>query len=499
MKNSLCFTLLLGLGTAACVAESNWPTWRGTSGQGIADGAPPIEWGEGKNIRWKVEIPGRGMSTPIVWGNQVFVLTAIPTGPKKETTGASTSTGRSGGSGRPSSGGGGGFNREDFMKRFDKNKDGEISEEERNAARTEMRRGGGGSGSSSRNRRGRGGRGGFSMSQAPTQAQQFTIVSLNRKTGKELWQQSPHQEFPHEGHHKDHGFASASPVTDGKSLFVSFGSRGIYSYDLEGQLLWQRQFGKMRTRAGFGEGASPALTEKALIVLWDQEDQSYIVALDKQNGKEIWRQDRDEQTSWTTPLVVTVAGQEQIIVSGSKRTRSYDAASGKVVWEAGGLTSNVIPTPVTGNGLVYVMSGYRGTALQAIKLNSKGDVSDSDAIAWSYGRSAPYVPSPVLSGERLFFHKSNSAMLSCFNAKTGKSIFVDERLEGIRGIYASPLAANGYLYVIGRDGTTLVLKDADKLEIVATNKLNEKMDASPVIAGNELFLRGHEHLYCIAE
>ena len=494
---SLSGSVLLGIGICHSTAESNWPTWRGPSGKGTAEGAPPIEWDAKKNVKWKAEIPGRGMSTPIVWGNKIFVLTAIPTGEKKQPQGGSPQAGRGGERGRPS---GGGFNREEFMKRFDTNKDGQLSEKEREAMRAQFRRGGSGSRSGGRSRGGRGGRGGFSMSQAPTQAQKFAVVALDRETGKTLWQQSARQEFPHEGHHRDHGFASSSPVTDGKTLFVSFGSRGIYAYDLDGKKLWEKQLGKMRTRAGFGEGASPALTAKALIVLWDHEEQSFIVALDKQTGKELWRKNRDEQTSWTTPVVVKVNGREHIIVSGSKRTRSYDATNGEVVWESGGLTQNVIPTPVIGHGLVYVMSGFRGTALQAIKLTAKGDVTDdTSAIAWSYDRSTPYVPSPALSGDRLYFHKSNSAYLSCFNAKTGKPLYVDERLEGIRGIYASPLAANGYLYVVGREGTSLVLKDSDKLEVVATNKIDEKMDASPVIVGDQLFLRGHQHLYCIAK
>lgn len=495
MKNSvfsISGSVLLGIGVCQLAAEPNWPTWRGPSGKGTAEGSPPIAWSSEKNVKWKAEIPGRGMSTPIVWGDKIFILTAIPTGEKKEPQASAQPGGRSGGS-RPS----GGFNREEFMKRFDTDKDGQLSDKEREAMQAQFRRGSGGSRS---RERGRGGRGGFSMSQAPTQAQKFSVLAFDRKTGKTLWQQSAREEFPHEGHHRDHGFASSSPVTDGERLFVSFGSRGIYTYDLDGKKLWEKQLGKMRTRAGFGEGASPALTEKALIVLWDHEEQSFIVALDKRTGKELWRKDRDEQTSWTTPVVVKVAGAEQVIVSGSKRTRSYDAGSGEVIWEAGGLTQNVIPTPVIGHGLVYVMSGYRGTALQAIKLSAKGDVTDDKgAIKWSYDRSTPYVSSPVLSGDRLYFHKSNSAYLSCVDAKTGKPIYLDERLDGIRGIYASPLAANGYLYVVGREGTALVIKDSDQLEVVATNKIQEKMDASPVILGDQLFLRGHRHLYCIAK
>jgi outer membrane protein assembly factor BamB len=182
-----------------------------------------------------------------------------------------------------------------------------------------------------------------------------------------------------------------------------------------------------------------------------------------------------------------------------KRSRSYDVATGELIWEARGLTSNVIPTPVVGHGLVYLTSGYQGNSIQAIRLSARGDVSESPSIVWSARKSAPYVPSPVLSGDRLYVSKSNDAYLSCLNALTGEVHYQDQRLEGLRGIYASPVVARGHLYVVGRDGTVAVLKDAPGFEIVATNKLSDKIDASPAVVGRELFLRGHDYLYCIAE
>jgi outer membrane protein assembly factor BamB len=427
---------------------SAWPMWRGTSGAGIAPGAqPPTTWSDTDNIRWKAKIPGAGFSTPIVWKDRIFLLTAVET-----------------------------------------NESVSIAPvpEERSADQPKGGRGG---------KKG----GGFGSGPKPTTVHEFVVLALDRKSGKTVWQKIARREVPHEGHHASHGYASASPVTDGERLWVSFGSRGFYCYDLSGNLQWEKDLGDMRSRGGFGEGTSPALAGNLLLITWDHEDQSFIVALDKKTGAEVWRKNRDERSSWSTPLVVEVGGKLQAIVAASKRTRSYDAATGELIWEAGGLTGNVIPMPVAGHGMVYVMSGFQGNSIQAIKLTSRGDVSETDNIVWSVRRSAPYVPSPVLSGERLYMSKTNDAYLSCLNALTGEVYYQDQPLPGLRGIYASPLAANGYLYVVGREGTVMVLKDASKFEVVATNQLSDRIDASPVMLEKELFLRGHEFLYCIAE
>lgn len=434
---------------------SAWTTWRGPSGAGIAPGAmPPTKWGDDHNIKWKARIPGEGYSTPIVWKDRIFLLTAIEG--DAETT-------------RPAAA--------------------IASPPERVAAQL---RGG-------KRGAGKGGGGAFGGGPNPTKPFEFVVLALDRATGKILWQKTARKETPHEGHHQTNTFASSSPVTDGEHLYVPFGSRGYYCYDLQGNLKWEKDLGDMRTKMGFGEGASPALAGRLLLVHWDHEDQSFIVALDKATGAEVWRKERDETSSWSTPLIVEHAGRRQAIIAASKRTRSYDTETGELIWEAAGLTGNVIPMPVTGHGMVYVMSGFRGFSIQAIKLSSRGDVTETDNIAWSVRRSAPYVPSPVLSGDRLYMSKSNDAYLSCLNALTGEVIYQDQALPGVRSIYASPLAANGYLYVVGREGTVMVVKDAPQFEVVATNKLSDRIDASPVMLEKELFLRGHEFLYCIAE
>lgn len=501
------FYLFALCGPAWLAANSSWPTWRGPTQNGtVPDARPPIEWSEDKNVKWKTEIPGSGLATPIVWGDRIFLLSAVKTGdaPQEAANGQAQTRpqrgNRPGGPGGGQSPGGGGFNREEVMKEFDKDGDGQLNQEERAAMRERFggaRRGGAAGGPGARAGRGGGGGGGRS-GPGPQAEHSFQVMALDRSSGELLWSKTARSETPHEGHHPTHGFASGSPVTDGKNLWVSFGSRGVFCFDLDGNQIWENDLGDLRTRNGFGEGASPALAGDLLLILWDQEDQSYLVALDKASGKEAWRVERDEPTSWTTPVIVEVNGSLQAIIAGDNSTRSYNANTGELIWEAAGLTSNVIPTPVVDDSHVYVMSGYRGRAVQAIRLDAKGNVTDSDAVSWTAPHSAPYVASPVLSEGRLYMNKSNDAYFTCFDAETGEVHYQDESLEGIRGIYASPLAANGYIYVLGKEGTSVVLKDSEKFEIVATNTLDDPIDASPVIIGSELFIRGHKHLYCIS-
>ena len=430
-------------------AASQWPSWRGPQANGVAtDAHPPIQWSETNHVQWKVALPGRGSSTPILWDDQVFILTAIPTGPEAAAETADAS-------GQPP----------DRSER--------------------PRRGGAG--------------GGGGMVDRPTRAQQFTVLSFDRKTGKLRWTQSPRTQLPHEGHHKDHGFASASPVTDGKHLIVSFGSFGLYGYDLKGKLLWEKDLGDMRTRNSFGEGSSPALDGNTVVVLWDHEGDDFIVALDKRDGRELWRQTRDEPTGWCTPLIVSHGGRKQVIVNGTNKIRSYDLKDGKLLWECAGQTVNAIPSAVASQDRVFVMSGYRGNALQALRLDRSGDLSGTDGIVWSHAKSTPYVPSPLLVSDTLYFVSNNSALLSAFDAVTGKAHFEAERLDGLNGVYASPVAADGRIYVVGRDGNTAVLRHGSRLEVLAKNHLEDGFDASPAIVGRQIFLRGRQSLYCISE
>ena len=251
------------------------------------------------------------------------------------------------------------------------------------------------------------------------------------------------------GTHQTGSWAANSSVTDGEHVYAYFGSRVVSTVmTCRAISSGRKTLGDMSTRRSFGEGSSPALYGDAIIINWDHEGDSFIVALDKRTGEELWKVDRDEVTSWATPIVVEHNGNHQVIINATHRTRSYDLATGETLWECGGMTANTIPSPVTANGIVYVTSGFRGNALQAIRLaDAKGDITRGEAIVWEYGRDTPYVPSPLLYDDTLYFLKSNSGILSAFNANTGEAYYGPERLEGISEVYASPVGASGRIYI----------------------------------------------------
>ncbi len=438
------FALMVPVGLA--LAESSdagkyWPQWRGPQATGVSpSGNPPLEWGEDRNVRWKVGIPGKGSATPIVWGDRIYLTSAVQTGeaappppPPEE--------------GQRSSG-----------------------------------------------RRRRGPRG---VQPSP---QDFVVLALDRSDGQIVWQRTASQSTPHEGHHNDGTFASNSAVTDGEHVYAYFGSRGVFCYDLGGNLKWQKDLGNMRTRLGFGEGSSPALHGDSLIIPWDHEDQSFITVLDKRSGKEIWRDNRDEPTAWATPIVVEQGDKAQIITNATNRVRGYDLESGNLIWESSGMTTNTIPSPVYSDGMVFVTSGFRGNALQAIRLaEAKGDISGGGAIAWTYDRDTPYVPSPLLYGGQLYILKRNNGILTVFDARTGETHYGPQRLEGVRGVYASPVGAAGRVYITSREGTTIVIRQGKEFEVLATNTLEDGFDASMAIVGDTIYMRGNKYLYSIQE
>lgn len=460
-------------GDASQSRDENWPQWRGPLATGVAPhGDPPVEWSETKNIRWKIEIPGRGLSTPIVWGDLVFVQTAISADPeadKPKTGDAETRT-------RPD------------RRRRPPGADG--------AERRAQRRERGADGPRSRRGPGR-----FRMrGSKPTSVYKFVVLAFDRKSGKRVWEHVVREEVPHEGAHRDGSLAPCSPVTDGEYLISYFGSRGLYAFDLQGKMLWETDFGDMRTRNGFGEGGAPALHGDTVVVTWDHEGDSFIVAVDKRTGVLKWKVDRDEPTSWATPVIIDVRGKPQVVANGTNRIRSYDLATGDLRWECGGMTRNVIPSPVVDDDLLYLTSGFRGSALFAVRYaDASGDITGSKALAWTYeGKGTPYVPSPLLYDDALYFLDSNKAMVSCVDAKTGKPHYAKKRLEGMGGVYASPVAANGRVYIVGRGGKTAVFRSGTAFALLAMNILDDSFSASPAIAGRELFLRGEKHLYCIA-
>jgi outer membrane protein assembly factor BamB len=430
----LCFYLFpvsLHAGDYAVDKLDNWPHWRGPLANGTAPKAdPPLKWDDKTNIKWKAALPGRGSATPIVWGDRIFIATAIDTGKKA--------------------------NPYDLPKPNPQ----------------------------------------FPVKTTPSMTYyQWVILCFDRETGKERWRQIAAEAVPHEGHHDTHSYAAYSPTTDGKHLYVSFGSRGVYCYDLVGKQIWKRDLGSMHTRLGWGEGASPALHGDSLVVNFDQESGSFFACLDARTGETRWKIDRDEVTTWATPLIVEHKGRTQVIVPATNHVRSYDLKDGSLIWTGGEMTTNCIPSPVATHSTVYVMSGYKGATAYAISLDAIGDVGNKQL--WKYGKGTPYVPSPALVGDRLYFTQSNEALLTCLDIKTGKPLIDRARLDGLSSLYASPICAAGRIFITGRDGTTLVLKQSDQLELLATNQLDDPMDASPVAVGRQLFLRGAKFLYCI--
>ncbi len=418
--------------------NSQWGQWRGPLGTGVAPNAdPPLEWAENRNIRhnirWKRALPGMGHSTPVVWGDRVFLTTAVPYG---EEVGAA---GRAG-SDTP----------------------------------------------------------GAHDNMAPSRRFEFVVLAIGRDDGRIVWRRTVRREAPHEGTHVTGSWASNSAVTDGEHLIASFGSRGIYGLDLDGNLLWETDLGDMETFHGHGEGSSPALHGDTLVVNWDHQGQSFVVALDKRTGKERWRRPRDEITSWSTPLVVEHAGRAQVIVSATHRVRGYDLATGEVLWECGGLSRNVVASPVAGDGMVFVANSYDTRAMLAIRLEAaRGDITGTDAVAWTRRHDTPYVPSLLLDRNRLVFLKHNQAILTAVDTRTGTTLFGPRRLPGIHTVFASPVAAADRIYVLGRGGTTVVLRQGDEFEVLAVNRLEDTFSASPAIVGDEIYLRGLRYLYAI--
>ena len=396
---------------AAPTAGQAWPMWRGPLGTGEAPSAkPPVEWSETKNVKWKIGLPGLGKSSPIVWGDTLYVTAAVP------------------------------------------------------------------------------GEGGV---------QKFSLIAINRADGKEKWTRILREEKPHEGHHPDGTFAGGSALTDGQRLYAWFGSRGLYAVDFTGKVLWEKSFGQMQTRNGFGEGSSVAVHDGTLVVPWDHEGADFVAALDAATGREKWRTERNEPTTWATPLIVPQGGKPQVVLSGTNKVVGYDLATGAKLWEAGGTTMNAIPSPVFADGLVIAMGGFRGSMARAIRLaDAKGDVTGTPAAVWTYEKDTPYVPSPLLYRGSVYFLKVNSGILTSLDAKTGAVRFT-ERLP-IPNVYASPVAADGRVYVVGREGTTAVLEDGPALKVLATNALQDATDTSPALVDGELYLRGAKSLYRIS-
>ena len=329
---------------------------------------------------------------------------------------------------------------------------------------------------------------------------QFAVMAIDRQTGAVVWRRTVATRQPHESTHESATWASNSPVTDGEHVLSFFGSNGLYCLDTGGRLLWSRDLGDMQVKHGHGEGASPLLHDETVVVNWDHEGASVIVALAKRTGEELWRQPRDEVTSWATPIVVTHDGQAQVVVSGTRRVRGYDLKTGAVIWEAGGLPGNIVASPVGADGMVFAAGSYEKQTLLAIRLpGAKGELPGTQQIAWQKNRSPPYVPSRLLYDVWLFYLRHYQGVLSRVNAKTGDEPSGPFRLGSVFNIYSSPVAAAGRIYVTDRNGKTLVMSNDAEPKALTLNKLDDRFSASAALVGDAIFLRGEKFLYCIGE
>ena len=421
--------LLMAGSVAPASQTSGWMQWRGPLNTGMALDDAPLRWSETDGIVWKVPVPGRGHSTPIMAGDRLFLTTAIPTG--------------------------------------------------RAPAPSGRTRGGGGNADAGLEHR-------------------FEVLAIDRATGRTVWQRTATIATPHEGYHRTYGsFASNSPATDGKRVYAFFGSRGLFVYSLDGDLLWQKDFGvKLRMDNGWGEGTAPTLHDNRLILHFDHLDGGFLTMLDAETGRELWRVPRTERYNWAAPFVATHGGRRQIVVNG-ETTRAYDFETGALIWEAAGLGENSVPQMVQHRDLVFAMSGHTIKLLMAIRLGRTGVLTGTDAIAWSTARGVSYTPSPLLHEGRLYV-VSDAGLVSCLDAPTGRPCFEQRRLPKPYNFKASPVGANGKLYLATEEGDVVVLRLADGFEVLATNTLTDQsFIASPVVADGSIYLRSRTHLFRI--
>jgi outer membrane protein assembly factor BamB len=428
------FLSSLILNSTEAATRPGWPQWRGPSGQGIsAEKNLPADWTTTKNIKWKTSIPGRGHSSPIVWGNRVFLTTAI----EGELVPGHKA-----------------------VKHMDGDK--EFLHPD---------------------------------SVGANHKQLFKVICLDRKNGKLLWEKTAFEGTPYDDRHRKSSYAASTPATDGKYVYAFFGTEGLYAYDMKGGLIWQADLGKLGT-VGMGTGTSPIVYQNLVIVQCDEEngEASFIVGIDKKTGKEVWRTPRKVQVSWSTPLLVNTGKRPELITTGTEFVIAYDPSSGKELWRHKGVESNAIPSPVANGEMVFVSAGSPAKIVLAITLGATGDLAES--VVWKYTKGTAYVPSPILYGDYLYL-TSDRGVLTCLDAKTGEVKYEGGRVPIPASFTASPVAFDGKILLTSEDGDTFVIKAGPKHEIIATNSIGEPVYASPAMADGNIFIRGERNLYCI--
>jgi outer membrane protein assembly factor BamB len=424
---------------AASAADSNWPQFRGPDARGVVEsGVLPDQWSATDNVAWKTDLPGRGWSSPIVWGNRVFLTTVVNTGTSEE-----PKKGLYFGGDRPT---------------------------------------------------------------PPESLHKWKVYCLDLNSGEIIWDRQVHEGKPNSSIHLKNSFASETPVTDGERVYCYFGNVGIFAFDLEGNEVWRREMKAHKTRFGWGTAASPVLHEGRLYLVNDNDDDSFLLALDARTGQEVWRVTRDEKSNWSTPFIWKNELRTEIVTPGTGKVRSYDL-DGKLLWSLKGMSSITIATPYEYNGLLYISSGYvmdRLKPIYAIKPGAKGDISlDGDEttnqwIVWCQKRAAPYNPSTIIYEGRLYVLYDRGTF-ACFDPQTGNEVYSMQRIPKGRGFTSSPWAYGGKIFCLNEDGVTFVFQAGDQFELLHKNSLldDDMCMATPAIVGDRLLIRTSARVYCI--
>jgi len=437
-KNHQLALALLLAGSAAGAAIDGWPQFRGPESLGVVENANFLNaTGSTENVAWKTEIPGTGWSSPVVWGDRIF-LTSVISSDKQET---------------PKKGLYFGGNR----------------------------------------------------LEPPKDEHRWMVYCLDWKTGKILWEREVHRGSPASSRHLKNSYASETPVTDGERLYAYFGNVGLFCFDMQGKPLWSQRYGPYTMRFGWGTAASPVLHEGRIYIVDDNDDQSFLLALDKKTGKQIWRVERNEKSNWATPYIWNSGKRTELITAGTMRVRSYDL-DGNLLWELGGMSSIVIPTPFSKFGLLYVTSGYVGDQVRpvfAIKPGAKGDISlkpgetSNQYIAWYQPTAGPYNPSPLIYGD-YYYTLLDRGFLTCHDARSGQEIYGKQRIDPAAAAFtSSPWAYNGKIFALSEDGDTFVMQAGKEFKLLGKNTLDEMCMATPAIARDSLIIRTASKLYRI--
>jgi len=424
---------------ALAASDSNWAQWRGPQGLAVShETGFPTEWSATENVRFKTEIPGRGHSSPVVWGDRIFLLTSIE-GPIVAGAKAVDHVGWDG-------------------------EDGYVHPD----------------------------------SVGADHAYTLQVLAVDRKTGKILWTRTAYEGTVHDNRHRKNTYASSTPPTDGRYLYAFFDAEGLYCYDFEGNLVWKRSIGKI-AKGGMGPGMSPVLYENLVIVQCDLElgRGSFIVALDKKTGEEVWRSERSHRRSWATPVLIRTPTRVELVASGAETVVSYDPGTGKELWQAKGTESHPIPSAVFGHGMVFLSAGSQAKRAMGIRLGGSGDLTTTSHVVWRYAKGTAYVPSPILYEDYLYL-MTDKGLVTCLDARTGEVKYEGGRVPVPATFTASPVAFEGKILLTSEDGDTFVFKAGPVHEVLRTNSVGEPVYASPALSGGEIFIRGANHLFAIA-